>query len=238
MTSPYSVIPHVTPGRPEPYQISIPEDNIENFKTLLQLSKIGPKTWYNEQKDGKFGISRDWLIDAKDRWLHEFDWRQQEARINSFPNFKISLNNPDHGRIAVHFIGLFSTRLDALPLLFMHGWPGSVIEFLPMLALLRERYTPETLPYHVVVPSLPGYGFSSEIGHEKEFTMGAAAQVMNQLMVDLGFEEGYVAQGGDIGSMLSLILLKESKECKAAHGMMSHVHSTTLRALSTTDNMK
>lgn len=217
----FSKVPQNIPGKPVLSPIHVPDQEISDFKALLELSRIGPKTWYNEQTEGKFGVSRDWLINAKDAWMNNFDWRQQEAHVNSFPNFNITISNPDYGQLGLHFLALFSAKTDAIPIIFMHGWPGSFVEFLPMLQIMRKKYTPESLPYHVIVPSLPGYGFSSDIGHDKEFNLNAAAQVMNQLMINLGFSEGYVAQGGDVGSMLSLILLKEFKECKAAHGMLT-----------------
>ncbi|EAW25566.1 epoxide hydrolase family protein [Aspergillus fischeri NRRL 181] len=217
MACDFGNIPRNIPGKPQVFSLHVPDQDVADFRALLKLSKIGPRTWWNEHMDGSFGVSRHWLIKAKDIWLNDFDWRQQEANINSFPNFKIAVNNPEHGQLSVHFVALFSARPDAVPIIFMHGWPGSFLEFFPMLNIMTKKYTPESLPYHVIVPSLPGYGLSADIGHEKEFTLDSAAQVMNQLMIDLGFGKGYVAQGGDVGSTLSLILLRKYKGCKAAH---------------------
>ena len=92
--------------------------------------------------------------------------------------------------------------------------PGSFLEFLPILSLLREQYTPATLPYHVIVPSLPGFAFSDSQPLNRDFDLGDVAQVLNGLMVSLGFGDGYVAQGGDIGSKVSRILGAKYPGCK------------------------
>lgn len=100
----------------------------------------------------------------------------------------------------------------------MEGYIGSFLEFLPLLTLLSKKYSPETLPYHVVVPSLPGYTLSDGPPLDMDFTMADLTRIMNQLMVDLGFgKKGYVAQGGDVGSMVARLLAPTS-ECKAIHG--------------------
>lgn len=121
------------------------------------------------------------------------------------------------GTFDIHFVGLFSHRSDAVPLVFLHGWPGSFLEFLPMLELFKQKYSPETLPYHIVIPSLPGFTLSSMSPLDRDFSQVDAARVLNRLMVDLGFESGYVAQGGDIGSRVARILGVNHVECKAVH---------------------
>jgi hypothetical protein len=219
MAANFDTLPYPTLGTTEPYHISIPGHDMTQLKTLLSLSEVAPKMWYDSQTGGQFGMSRDWLIDTTGRWLHNCDRRKQEARINSFPNFTTTVKDANHGVLDAHFIGLFCAKRDAVLVTFLRGWPGSVIEFIPMLALIHDKYTPETMPYHVVVPSLPGYSFSVNIGDERESMMEAAVQVLKQLMVNLGFGKRYVAQGGDIGSMLSLTFLEESDKCKAIHGM-------------------
>ncbi|KAL3463727.1 Alpha/Beta hydrolase protein [Aspergillus heterothallicus] len=154
---------------------------------------------------------------AKHTWLSEFDWRSHEEYINRFPNFKIPITDPEAGTVQIHFTALFSKRKDAIPIIFLHGYPGSFLEFLSMLELLVEKYTPETLPYHVIVPSLPDYGLSGGASENIEMTIDRAARLMNQLMLDLGFGNGYVAQGGDLGSMLARTMAVEYDACKAFH---------------------
>ncbi|KAK4066313.1 uncharacterized protein Triagg1_8145 [Trichoderma aggressivum f. europaeum] len=193
------------PGKPEPFTMHVPEEKLSEFHELLKLSKVGPATWWNRHNDRRFGVSHEWLSQAKEIWLETFDWRQQEARINKFPNFKITVDDPESGEIEMHFLALFSSKMDAIPFIFLHGFPGSVFELLPMMELLLDKYTPATLPYHVIVPSLPNYGLSGSPNKNVEMTLDQAARIMHQLMIDLGFGEGYVAQGGDLGiNMLTL----------------------------------
>ena len=142
-----------------PFTLRVTDGQIRDFKSLLTASKVGPEAWYTTQRDGQLGITREWLTGAKKAWVN-FDWLKQERRINSFPNFKAMVGNEALGATPIHFTALFSKRKDALPLLFLHGWPGSIFEFLPMLDILKNKYTPETFPYHVIVPSLPHFGLS------------------------------------------------------------------------------
>ncbi|KAI1733656.1 Alpha/Beta hydrolase protein [Xylaria scruposa] len=217
MASKFGVIPDNTPTNPEPFTLHVAEEELAALGDLLRLSKIGPPTWWNQQNDPQYGVSRQWLIGAKETWLKSFDWRKHENYINSFPNFKLPVSDPEAGRVDVHFAALFSAKRDAIPLLFLHGFPASFAEFLPMLELLVDKYTPETLPYHVIVPSLPDYGLSRSANQQAEMTLTQAARIMNQLMLDLGFGQGYVVQGGDLGSMLSRIMSAEYESCKAFH---------------------
>ena len=89
---------------------------------------------------------------------------------------------------------------------------------------MKQEFSPDTLPYHLIVPSLPGYAFSSTPPLDKDFNTGDIARVMNSLMTELGFGNGYVAQGGDIGSYVGRVLGTEYQACKAVHSM-SHLHT-------------
>jgi pimeloyl-ACP methyl ester carboxylesterase len=101
---------------------------------------------------------------------------------------------------------------------------GSFLEFLPILSLMKDKYTPQKLPYHIVVPSLPGYGFSSSPPLDRDFSMNDIGALINQLMIDLGFGEGYIAQGGDIGSRVAKILAWDYEACKGkSPSLDSHV---------------
>ncbi len=99
----------------------------------------------------------------------------------------------------------------------LHGWPGSFLEFLPILGKLQSAYTPASLPYHIVVPSLPGYGFSSSPPLDRDFRLEDGARVLDSLMVQLGFGDGYVVQGGDVGSKLARVLGGTQPRVKAVH---------------------
>lgn len=114
-------------------------------------------------------------------------------------------------------MALFSQRTDAVPLLMLHGWPGNFMEFLTIFEMLKEKYSQETLPYHVVVPSLPGYAFSSPPPHHRDFQLQDVAGVLHSLMLELGFGDGFVVQGGDIGSKVCRVMAATYDTVKAAH---------------------
>lgn len=139
--------------------------------------------------------------------------RNCEKHINSFPNFKTTIKDKK-GDFDIHFAALFSEAPDAVPVVLLHGWPGSFLEFLPLLGLFREKYTPQDLKYHVIVPSLPGYTLSGGQPVSEDLDPGDAARLMNTLMCELGFEDGYIAQGGDVGSRVARVMGVEHEACK------------------------
>lgn len=112
----------------------------------------------------------------------------------------------------MHFAALFSPNQDAVPILLMHGWPGSFLEFMPILSKIKDAYAsdPASLAYHLIVPSLPGFIFT-ELGPSQDIDKDKAADVLHQLMLNLGFGSGpsggsaggYIAQGGDVGAGLA-----------------------------------
>jgi microsomal epoxide hydrolase len=153
--------------------------------------------------------------------------RTCEERINSFPNYKIPVQDNDGKAYDIHFIALFSEKVDAVPVILLHGWPGSFLEFLDILSLMAAQYTPENLPYHLIVPSLPGYAYSASPPLDKDFRIEDVARLMNHLMLNLGFRGGYVAQGGDIGSKVGRVMAAEHEACKAVHS--THVLRQSLR---------
>jgi microsomal epoxide hydrolase len=124
--------------------------------------------------------------------------------------------------IDLHFVAYFSEKTDAIPIVFMHGWPGSFIEFLPMLENIMKQYNQKNLPYHIIIPSLPGYTLSAGLPTDKNWTMEASAEIIHKLMINLGFEK-YIAQGGDVGSFEARILAHEHEECVAIHCTYSHM---------------
>ncbi|KAI9738745.1 MAG: hypothetical protein M1834_008252 [Cirrosporium novae-zelandiae] len=203
----------VPPGAkisPAAFQVNVSNDQIQELQTLVKLSKIAPPTYEGLQQDRTYGITTEWLATAKEAWKN-FNWRSMETHINSFPQFTYDIEG-----LKIHFVALFSQREDAVPIVLVHGWPGkrSFFEFLPLLSLIQEKYTPSTLPYHFVVPSLPGYTFSSGPPQDKNFGTEDVARIINQVMINLGFEAGYVAQGGDIGAKIVRILAVDYESCK------------------------
>ena len=224
--SAFGCVPSGIPGNPTPFSLHVPGKEIHRLDALVQHARVAVPSYYNAHADptnGTFGISRDWLAGAQTAWTSSdddggFSWREQERYANGFPNFRINVTVPSDGQVFdLHFVALFSQNTSAIPITFLHGWPGSWLEFAGMLELLAEKYTPETLPYHVVVPSIPDYGLSTRPDEvNTELNMTGAAEAINELMVALGFD-GYVAQGGDVGSFLSQTLCGLFDECKAFH---------------------
>jgi microsomal epoxide hydrolase len=106
-------------------------------------------------------------------------------------------------------------------LFFIHGWPGSYLEFLGILDILRTKYTPETLPYHVIVPSLPGFPFSPLPVLERDFEAEDVARIFDALALGLFGEKEYVVQGGDIGSRIGRILGAKYPRCKGTNELLS-----------------
>ncbi|KAH7032121.1 Alpha/Beta hydrolase protein [Macrophomina phaseolina] len=217
----YDAIPNGAKSQPTKYMVSIPEEKVQQMKQLITLSPIGPETWENLQESRdlrEFGISRNWLNSAKAEW-EKYNWRASEAYINSFPNFTLPVTDDDGRTYTIHFVALFSTNPLAIPIAFFHGWPGSFLEFLPMLELIKNKFpSPDQLPYHIIVPSLPGFAFSDPPPKDKDWTIHDSARLLHKVLESLGFgENGYVAQGGDLGSFVSRSLASRYDACKAMH---------------------
>ncbi|KXT13837.1 hypothetical protein AC579_41 [Pseudocercospora musae] len=141
----------------------MPFDTISS-KATLNVKPFKAHTYENQVANVKdylhFGITHKWLSEAKQRWENGYDWRKTEARINSFPNYVTEIE--DRGfTYNVQFLALFSQNPNAVPLLVSHGWPGSILEFIDTLDLLRKKYSEDDLPFHVITPSLPGYGYTN-----------------------------------------------------------------------------
>ena len=197
----------------QPFQVSISDEDINELNQLLKLSRIAPPTYETSQEDRRYGVTTKWLTEAKDHWLNNFSWKAEEARINSFPNFIASIEH-EGSTCKVHFIALFSQKPDAVPVISLHGWPGSFLEFLPQLELTAKAYSPSDLPYHLIIPSLQGYAFSSGPPKDRHFTIHDTSAILNELMIGkLGFER-YVATGGDIGAGIARILARKYEECQ------------------------
>ncbi|KAI5250677.1 alpha/beta-hydrolase [Aureobasidium subglaciale] len=229
----YAQVPSTAKVQPEPYKVEIDANDIQSMKHLLAHSRIGPATYENQQKDRRFGMNRDWLIEAKKHWEGAYEWRRCEQKINSFPNFTIPITDDQGSDFTIHFIALFSKNPNAIPLAFFHGWPGSILEFLDMLSVIKKQYPdPADLPYHIIVPSLPGYAFSSSPPVDRDFKAEHMAPVMDALMQALGFGDRYIAQGGDLGSFIARQLGVESGACKVFLHLQG---SYTARYLAVTD---
>ncbi|AEO60275.1 hypothetical protein MYCTH_2120346 [Thermothelomyces thermophilus ATCC 42464] len=219
----FGIVPRCIPGTPTPFSLHVPDADLNQLSSLVKTAVVGSPSFYNthgadDGPDYAFGMTRDWFTAAADEWVNKFDWRLHEKHWNSFPQFTINVTAPSDGQVFnLHFAALFSRRREATPILFSHGWPSSWIDFVPMLELLTTKYTPRTLPYHVIVPSIPDYGLSTRSNLTRtELDFRKAAEALNELMKALGFN-AYIAQGGDVGSGLTATLGTFHQECKAVH---------------------
>lgn len=204
-------MPFSVPASAKPFTLSVSDENLAEFRQLLRLSKLAPVTWESLQEDGRFGITHKWIAASRHYWLNNYDWRTQEKHINSFPNYTMEIEGVD-----VHFIGLFSDKVDAAPIVLMHGWPGSFIEFLPMAELVQSKYKSADQPYHFIIASLPGYPLSEGLPTDRDWKMEDSARLIDRLMTNLGFEK-YIAQGGDVGSFVAGLLSKNYDRCIGSH---------------------
>ncbi|KAM5345651.1 hypothetical protein ACJ41O_011512 [Fusarium nematophilum] len=204
-----------------PYKIAIPDKEIARLHLLLENSSIADENWENSQEDGRFGITRDWVVKAVDHWRNKYDWRQWEAEFNSFPQYTIDVKDDDDKVYTIRFNALFSTRPNALPILFLHGWPGSALEYLPMLKLIHKQYpAPDSLPYHIIVPDLIGFGFSSRPPADKDYDYEDNARILVKMMHALGFTAengGYVTQGTDLGGAVAPKMAALDSTCRLTH---------------------
>lgn len=219
----FGVVPLGIPGTPAPFTLQIPDADLKHLSCLAKHSVIGAPTFYNthnstDSPEYGFGPTRDWLSNAIEVWLNDFDWRAREKHWNTFPQFTINVTAPSDGQIFnIHFAALFSKKPDAVPIIFSHGWPSSWLDFVPIFELLTANYTAETLPYHIITPSIPDFGLSTRSNvTTKELTFSQAAEALNELMKALGFD-AYIAQGGDVGSGITAGICGIYDECKAVH---------------------
>ena len=180
----------------QPFTIHVPENTLQDLRERLQRTR-----WPDEiGQDWRYGTNRDYLKSLCEYWATDYDWRHQEHRLNQLNHMKTDIA-PDR---RLHFIHQRSSHKDALPLLMTHGWPGSIAEFLEIIPMLTE---PENFggdaadAFHVVCPSIPGYGYSDP-PREPNFDQEQVAWGHIKLMERLGYES-YVVQGGDWGSPIS-----------------------------------
>ncbi|MCJ1474786.1 hypothetical protein MMC13_003446 [Lambiella insularis] len=196
----------------EPYQVSVPETELEKLKLRLSLTRFPDEL---ERAEWDMGAPLADLRRLVSYWQDGFDWRQSERKINKTLQFKTAIEVDGFGPLNIHFIHQKSDVEEAIPLLFSHGWPGSFLEVTKLLPLLTT--SSGTSPaFHVVAPSLPNFGFSD--GTKKRgFGFRQYAETCHKLMQKLGYDE-YVTQGGDWGFHVTrMVGLLYPQYCKASH---------------------
>jgi pimeloyl-ACP methyl ester carboxylesterase len=179
-----------------PFRIDVPQADLDDLRDRLHRTR-----WPDELAGGDWtrGVPRGYLKELADYWADGYDWRKQEARLNGLPQFTTTIDGAN-----VHFLHVRSPQPDALPLLLTHGWPGSVVEFLNVIGPLTDPRAHGGDPadaFHLVVPSIPGYGFSGPT-REAGWTTSRVTRAWAELMARLGYAR-YGAQGGDWGAFVA-----------------------------------
>jgi pimeloyl-ACP methyl ester carboxylesterase len=202
------------------FELNISDAQLTDLKQRLAATRF-PEA--ETPDDWSQGVPLSYAQELTTYWLEEYDWRAREAYYNRFPQFKVNLQGLD-----IHFLHVKSPVKDARPLLMTHGWPGSVVEFHKIVEPLTN---PELHggsaadAFHVVAPSLPGYGFSDK-PTEPGWGVEKIAEVWDDLMRAAGYEV-YFAQGGDWGSAVTTAIgLQDRGACKGIHVNMPNARAT------------
>ncbi|KAK0196301.1 Alpha/Beta hydrolase protein [Armillaria mellea] len=208
-----------------PFKISISEEKLKLLQQRLALV-----TFPDELEDSgtKYGAPLKDIQRLVARWKDGFDWRAQEAALNAeLPQFTRDIHVEGFGGLNIHYVHKKSEAEGAVPLLFVHGWPGNFLEVRKILPLLTAS-SPEHPSFHVVALSLPGYGFS-EASQKQNFRLAQYAEVAHKLMLALGYNE-YVTQGGDFGNLITrkIALVYGGKHSKAWHTNMPTGRAPTI----------
>src|ERR1700742_3434721 len=187
------------------FHVEFPEDALEDLRR-----RVGAVRWPTKElvEDRSQGVQLATVRALAEYWVNDYDWRRCEARLNALPQFKSEIDGVD-----VHFIHVKSPHEGALPLIMSHGWPGSVIELLDTVGPLTDPTEHGGHPegaFDIVLPSVPGYGFSAEpavVGWDLFRTARAWAELMRRL----GYST-YVAQGGDVGAGITDAMSRQTPE--------------------------
>ncbi|MEO5890894.1 MAG: epoxide hydrolase family protein [Ferruginibacter sp.] len=174
----------------EPFLANIPQHLLNDLKVRLRNTR-----WPDEIIDSgwNYGTNLSYMKELTGYWLNHFDWRKVEAEINSYPNFIATIDG-----YKIHFLHIKSKAEKATPLIITHGWPGSFIEMMKLIPLLTNE---NDFSFHLVIPSVIGFGFSGSVT-EPGCNSAFIADLWNKLMNGLGYKN-YGAQGGDIGAGIS-----------------------------------
>ena len=174
-----------------PFTIDIAQEQIEDLKERLTMTRWPTAT----TDDWSYGQPVHFVKELADQWLNAFDWRKHEAALNRYPHFVTEIDGQ-----TIHFLHIRSKHPDAFPLILTHGWPSSIVEFLDVIEPLSNP-ADGGLAFDLVIPSLPGYGFSSPLT-QPGWDSARTAKAWDTLMKRLGYAR-YGAQGGDVGALVS-----------------------------------
>jgi epoxide hydrolase len=185
------------------FRIAIPDAELNDLRARLCAAR-----WPEREtvQDWSQGVPLAYLRELCAYWADEYDWRATEARLNALPQFRTTIDG-----LAIHYLHVRSPQPDALPLIITHGWPGSIIEFLEVIGPLTDptAYGGDAAEaFHVVCPSLPGYGFSDK-PTEPGWGIERIAAAWSALMAELDYQR-YGAQGSDWGTSISTVMAKQN----------------------------
>ncbi len=186
----------------EPFRVDVDDTVLDDLRRRLEATRFPdpiPGTGW------EYGTPIDEVAELVDHWRDGYDWRAQEARLNQLDQFTTEIDG-----VRIHFVHARAPQRDALPLLLVHGWPGSIVEFLDVIPRLTAD------GFHVVAPSLPGYAFSEAPG-EPGWDIARVARAFVELMARLGYDR-YGAQGGDWGAQITTrMAVADSEHCVGLH---------------------
>ena len=199
----------------QPYRIAVSDAELEDLKSRLSRTRF-PEAEVVD--DWTQGIPLAYVRELCDYWRDGYDWRATEARINAHPQFRTGIDG-----VGIHFLHIRSPEAGAHPLLLTHGWPGSIVEFLKVIGPLSDPGAHGGDPadaFHLVIPALPGFGFS-----DKPTTTGwgvdRIAEAWTKLMARLGYDR-YFAQGGDWGAGITASIgASDTEHCAGIHTNMA-----------------
>ncbi|HET6658838.1 MAG TPA: epoxide hydrolase [Rubrobacter sp.] len=209
--------PNRTDAEIRSFRIDIPQPDLDDLTDRLEGTR-----WPSEIPGVGWdrGVPLDYLKELAEYWRTTYDWRKHESELNEYPQFTTTVDGQN-----IHFLHVRSPQPDALALILSHGWPGSVVEFLDVIGPLSDPSTHGGDPadaFHLLIPSLPGFGFSGPT-REPGWDSFRIARAFAQLMSRLGYEH-YGAQGGDVGAFISPDLGRVDAE----HVAGVHVNAATV----------
>lgn len=186
-----------------PFRAEVPQEEIDDLRRRIAAARWPDRETVTDRSQGA-QLTR--LQELVRYWGTDYDWRKGEARLNAFPQFVTEIDGLD-----IHFIHVRSPHANALPLNMTHGWPGSVFELVKTIGPLTDPTAhggSEEDAFHLVVPSMPGYGFSG-IPTDTGWTPDRIGRAWDELMRRLGYER-YVSQGGDWGAVISDVMARQA----------------------------
>ena len=188
-----------------PFQLDVPEEKLDDLRRRIEATRWPSKELVDDRSQG---VQLATMRELARYWTTDYDWRACEARLNALPQFMTEIDGLD-----IHFIHVRSPHEDALPLIMTHGWPGSVVELLETVGPLTDPTAhggDAEDAFHLVLPSLPGYGLSAE-PRELGWDAGHIGVAWAELMKRLGYTR-YVAQGGDVGAAVTDVMSRQAPD--------------------------